>query len=181
MKLVMKYFADILTGSRLLVAFLLGWLGWTRGDEAWYLATYLLIFSWASDVLDGAIARRSKVQFSTWIGDHDLYFDMAVAVGVLIFLASQGSVSPSLAIIYVLSWIIVYSRFGLISSLGKLFQAPVYGWFIYDTVRNSPQLGAVLVAFIIILVVITWPRFPNDIVPSFLKGLRNGTDSQHAQ
>ena len=170
----LKYFADFLTGSRLLIAITLAWLGWTQDNDTWQLATFLLLYAWTSDVLDGVLARRSKVNFSTWIGTHDLYFDVVVAIGVLIFLSANGSVNPSVSIIYMLSWIMIFSRFGLISGLGKLFQAPIYGWFIFATFLSDPLLGGLIIIILLIMVVITWPRFPNDTIPSFLSGFEDG-------
>jgi cardiolipin synthase len=176
---LMKYFADFLTLSRLLIAITLSWLGWNTGKDVWLVATFLMIYAWTSDVLDGALARRSKVGFPTWIGIHDLYFDMAVATGLLTFLTARGSINPSVSIIYMLSWILIFSRFGVISSLGKLFQAPIYGWFIIATFRTEPLLGGLILIFLLIMVVITWPRFPNETIPSFLTGFRGEIRSSH--
>ena len=176
---LMKYLADFLTGSRLLIAIILGWLGWTSGLDVWLIATSLVIYAWTSDVLDGALARRSKVDISTWIGNHDLYFDMAVATGLLTFLTACDSVNLSLSIIYMLSWILIFSRFGVIASLGKLFQAPIYGWFIFATLRTHPMLGGLILIFLLIMVVVTWPRFPNDTIPGFLTGFKKEINSSH--
>jgi phosphatidylglycerophosphate synthase len=174
---LMKYFADFLTGSRLLIAIILSWLGWITMNDVWQVATFLVLYAWTSDVLDGALARRSKVDFPTWIGNHDLYFDMAVATGLLIFFTARGSINSSVSIIFMLSWILIFSRFGVISSLGKLFQAPIYGWFIFATFRTEPLLGGLILIFLLIMVVMTWPRFPNDTIPSFLTGFKGGIRS----
>jgi hypothetical protein len=54
-----------------------------------------------------------------------------------------------------------------------LLQAPIYGWFIWVAVRDAPQAGLWLLVWIIAAVIITWPRFPRDIVPDFVGGIRS--------
>lgn len=169
MKLI-KYFADFLTLSRIAVAILIGGLGWLYGKDGWYLATLLLILSWTTDLLDGYFARRSGVSFNTWIGEHDLYFDMAIALGLLIYMSASGLVGTSISILYILGWLLLFTRFGIMSALGKLFQAPIYGWFIISTFFIEPLLGGMILVFLLIIIILTWPRFPKDTVPSFLTG-----------
>jgi hypothetical protein len=82
------------------------------------LATTLLVYSWSSDVLDGALARWDRSSIPTWIGKHDLYFDMAVAFGLLVFVTARNTINLSANIIYILIWILIFSRFGLLSALG---------------------------------------------------------------
>ena len=81
--IAMKYIADVETSSRMVITLLLIWIGRTRGAEGLFLAAFCLIASWTSDILDGSLARLSKTHTSTWIGNHDLYFDMAAAIGLL--------------------------------------------------------------------------------------------------
>ena len=173
-----KLIADMLTVSRILIAILLIWLGWSQGFVGWRIVAALLIYSWLSDVLDGVLARRSRLFKSTWIGDHDLYFDMLVALSLLVFMTAASTINLSISIIYILVWILVFSRFGFLSALGKLFQAPIYGWFIISTFLVDPAIGGLLVLFLILIVVVTWPRFPNDTVPSFLSGFNDNPPHQ---
>lgn len=166
----MKYFADFLTLSRIMVAIMLGGLGFLYGKDGWYVVTLLLILSWTTDLLDGYLARRSAVSFTTWIGEHDLYFDMVVALGLLIFLSSCGSIGITTCILYILGWLLLFSRFGIMSAFGKLFQAPVYGWFIISTFFIEPLLGGLILIFLLVIIILTWPRFPQETIPSFLTG-----------
>jgi hypothetical protein len=53
-----------------------------------------------------------------------------------------------------------------------LFQAPIYGWFIWLTLHNAPQAGWSMVIFIAAALNLTWPHFPKVMVPGFLNGLR---------
>jgi hypothetical protein len=51
-------------------------------------------------------------------------------------------------------------------------QAPIYGWFMWITYRNAPQYGLLLVLWIGLAVIATWPKFPKEVVPGFLSGMR---------
>lgn len=175
--IALKYIADFLTFSRFLLAAFLAWLGWSRGADGLQLAALMMIVSWASDVIDGTLARRSRVSFKTWIGDHDLYFDMSVAVGLLIFMTAAGYINTSLSIIYILFWGLLFWRFGILSVLGKLFQTPIYAWFIFVTFRFAPIYGWIIVFFLLFAIGFTWPRFPQETVPGFLSGFRHAEDN----
>jgi hypothetical protein len=175
--IALKYFADFLTFSRLLLAASLAWLGWSRGVEGLQLASLLMIASWVSDVIDGSLARRSRVSFITWIGNHDLYFDISVAVGLLIFMTAAGYINTSLSIIYILFWGVLFWRFGILSALGKLFQSPIYAWFIFVTFRFAPIYGWMMMIFLLFVIGFTWPRFPQETVPGFLSGFGHAEDN----
>jgi cardiolipin synthase len=174
---LLKYLADFLTCSRILISGLLAWIGWSQGAYGLQLASILMLASWTSDVLDGSLARRSRMLYSTWIGNHDLYFDLAVAAGLLIFLTASNFINPSISIIYFLCWIFLFSRFGILSALGKLFQVPIYGWFIIVTFQSEPLFAWLMMIFLLLVVIFTWPRFPQDTVPSFVTGYDNKLDS----
>jgi phosphatidylglycerophosphate synthase len=169
--IVAKQVADVLTLLRVILALFLAWLGFTQGDIAVPLAAWLLVASWTSDSLDGPLARRSRVRYHTWIGDHDLEIDMMVAGGLLIFMTAAGFVDPIVAALYLLFWSLYFIRSGVPRSVGMLFQAPIYGWFIWTTLNQAPPSGWILVGWILTMLVITWPKFPREIVPGFLSGM----------
>jgi phosphatidylglycerophosphate synthase len=169
-----KILADSLTAARLPIAVLLVVVGLTLGKGGWHFAALLVLVSWTSDIVDGALARLSRTKISTWIGSHDLYFDMAVAVGVLTYLTAAGSINTSISILYILSWIIVFTRFGILSALGKLFQAPIYTWFIIAAFQSDSSLGALFLIYLLVIIVLTWPRFPKETIPDFLTGFGRG-------
>lgn len=170
--LVAKQVADLLTILRVFLAGVLVWLGFTQGEAGLPLAGWLLIASWTSDSLDGPLARRSRVRYQTWVGDHDLEIDMLVAAGLLIYMAAAGIVDQRVAALYLLIWILYIIRVGVPRSLGMLSQAPIYGWFIWTTLRQAPAIGWWLVGWILAMLVITWPKFPNEVIPGFLTGMR---------
>jgi len=170
--LAAKQVADFLTFGRLVLALFMVWLGAVSGADGLEAVALVLICSWTTDALDGPLARRSRVHYSTWLGDHDLEVDMAVACGLLIYLVLSGLVSTLLAAAYALTAAVVFWRWGLLRSPGMLFQAPIYAGFLYLALARAPLYGALLITWILLAIIITWPRFPNEIVPEFLHGMR---------
>jgi hypothetical protein len=177
--LVAKNFADLITLTRAVIGFCLAWLGISQGAAALPRAVSFLIAAWTSDVADGPVARRSRVQYSSWLGDHDLEVDMAVACGLLVYLLAAGFVSPWLAAGYVIFWTLFFMRWGISRSPGMLCQAPVYGWFIWVSLQVMPEAGRWLLVWIAAAVILTWPRFPNQVVPGFLSGMRQAWEGRH--
>jgi phosphatidylglycerophosphate synthase len=169
---VAKQVADLITFTRGLLIFVFPWLGLTQGAESLPWAAALLAADWTGDSVDGTIARRSRVKYQTWIGDHDLEIDMAVSIGLLIYMLLTGSVQPVVGILYFLLWTIYFWRSGNPRAAGMLFQAPIYGWFIYTAIQKTDIAGWLLVAWIVVALVVTWPKFPNEVVPDFLHGFR---------
>jgi cardiolipin synthase (CMP-forming) len=171
--LAAKQVADLITLSRGLMAFVLAGLGLLLGQDALPLAAVMMIADWCGDVMDGPIARRSKVYQHTWIGDHDLQVDMSVSVGLLIYLLTAGYVSWWLGAAYLVGWTYFFLKVGLMPAPGMLFQAPTYFWFIWIVVRESPWIGSLIILFILAIVILTWPRFPRVVVPGFLRGMKD--------
>jgi hypothetical protein len=170
--LVAKQVADFLTLTRVLLVFILIWLGWTQGADGLPSAALLLMLSWTTDALDGPIARRSRLQYHTWLGDHDLEVDMAVAAGLLAYMILSGFVNTLIGAAYSVIWLLIFLRWGILRSPGMLFQAPIFGWFIWLSLTHNPIYGWLLVIWILCAVIITWPRFPNEVIPGFLDGMR---------
>ena len=166
-----KTVADILTATRFFLGLYLVWLGFHGGPEVLVAATLILIAAWASDVLDGPLARRDPRGIQTWIGDHDLEADMTVALGIWIYLALAGFISIWLAGGYALIAAIALWYFGSIQLAGAV-QAVSYGAMIWTVWRMAPTYGLLLVVWIGFVVVVTWPRFPQRVLPEFLAGMR---------
>ena len=163
-----KLLADILTVSRVFISTAIIGLGFHQGAEALPVVIWLTIAAWTSDVLDGALSRHSRVQRRTWIGEHDLIFDMVIGAALLVYMAEVGFVNTWLGAAYLGFSVLVFWRFGLSPALGKLFQAPAYAWFIIVALREAPFTGLWLAAWIVIAVIATWPRFPRETIPGFL-------------
>lgn len=166
-----KTLADVLTGVRSLLGLYLVWLGWQKGAEAIVSAALTLLGAWANDLLDGPLARRDPRGIRTWIGDHDLEADLAVALGAWAYLMLAGFLSPWLALAYVLAAAAALWRSGS-AHLAWGAQALPYGAMIWTSWRMAPLYGLLLVAWIGLVVVVTWPRFPRHTLPAFLSGVR---------
>ncbi|MBI4769897.1 MAG: hypothetical protein HY784_05640 [Chloroflexi bacterium] len=173
-----KPLADLITLARAALAFVLAWLGVAQGAGGLPAAVWLMIADWTGDVLDGTLARRSRRRYRSWIGEHDLEVDMLVALGLLAYMAAARLLDPRLAGLYLLLWALYFLRQGLVKSPGMLFQAPIYGWFLLFTLFRAPGLGLWLVAWIAAAIALTWPRFPDRIVPEFLAGMRAARDAR---
>jgi len=167
-----KQVADVVTLLRGLLGFGLVWLGLTQGAEGLNKAVFVMITAWTGDAIDGKIARRSKEYYHTWIGDHDLEIDMAVSLGLLVYMIISGFVNIWLASVYVLFWTFILWRWKNLRVLGMLSQAPIYGYFIVLSLVLLPNVGIWILVWILIALIITWPQFPKMIVPGFLDGLR---------
>ena len=171
--LVAKQVADILTFTRVVIGVLFIWLGLTQGTQGLPQAVLFLTLAWTSDALDGPVARRSRKYYHTWLGDHDLEVDMFVSTGLLGYLWASGYVSSTVAVVYIIAWGLLFIYSGEIErSLGMLSQAPIYGWFIWVAMRDAPHSGRWLLIYLVAIVVVTWPRFPKEVVPGFLSGMR---------
>jgi len=170
---VAKQFADLLTGLRVGLAFVFPVMGAISGADALPLAIWALLLSWTTDGLDGPLARRSSRQYHTWLGDNDLGVDMTVSTGLLVYLLLSGYLAPAFGLIYISVWGLYFLRFGVPRSMGMLVQTPVYGFFIWVAMNEAPDLGYWLLIFPVLIAVITWPRFPREVVPGFLNGMKN--------
>lgn len=167
----MKIIADMITFSRLLLSICLIWFGIEFGVLALPWVVWIMILSWTGDSLDGTLSRHSRAKVQTWVGAHDLQFDMTIAGALLFYLAFTGFVPLPGAIFYLLIWGVVFWRFGLNSTLGILFQAPVYGWFIVIAIHNAPSSGLWILVWLVVAIVLTWPRFPDQVIPEFVDGV----------
>jgi phosphatidylglycerophosphate synthase len=167
-----KTLADVLTSVRFVLGLYLVWLGRQRGPEAIVPATLTLLVAWTTDALDGPLARRDPRGIRTWIGDHDLEADLAVALGVWVYLTLAGFLVPWLAVAYVLAVGVALGHSGS-AHLAWGVQALPYGVMIWTALRTAPAYGLLLLVWIGLVVVATWPRFPRQTMPEFLNGMRN--------
>lgn len=165
-----RQFADLLSASRALIAISLIVLARFAAAQLLALAALLLLVSWVTDTLDGPLARKAHDQ-GTWIGKHDLELDVLVSLGVLAYLVGAQFLAPSYGLIYLALWALATIRWGWKRDPAMLFQAPIYLWFIIVAMREAPEIGRWLIIYPLAAVVVTWPRFPRQIVPDFLSGM----------
>ena len=170
--LVSKQVADMITISRAFFAFWLTWLGISKGEAGLGIAVWTMILNWTGDALDGICARRSSKQYNTWIGDHDLEVDILVSIGLLFYMLGAGLADLRVVILFCLTFVVIFWHWGYNRPLGMLIQAPIYGWFIWLALHKEPSVGIWAIIWILAAIVITWPRFPNEVVPGFLTDMK---------
>jgi phosphatidylglycerophosphate synthase len=174
--MIAKQLADFITLLRSALLLFFPWLGLVYGRESLPWVGALLALNWTGDILDGSLARRSRFERQTWIGDHDLEVDMAVSIGLLFYLLINNYLSVLIVVLYLAIWTLYFVSMGLPRSMGMLFQAPIYGWSIYTELIFAPKVGYMLVAWVLSAVIVTWPRFPREVIPNFLGGVRDALD-----
>jgi hypothetical protein len=130
-----------------------------------------LLLAWVTDVLDGSLARRDPSGRQTWIGDQDLAVDMSVGMAVLAYLTLSGYLTLKATSAYVVVCAALLWCFRSIH-LAWAVQAPPYAGMIYAAVRDRPKYGLMLISYVVLVVIATWPRFPKHVVPQFLEGMR---------
>ena len=175
-----KQVADLLTFSRLPLAMTMIYIGITLGPEGLQLVAWLLMLSWMTDVLDGSIARRGRVEVHTWIGDRDLEFDVIQSCGVLLYLLAAGFLDLRVVGLYLLLWALMFWSWGFMRSLGMLVQAPIYAYFIGVTLGHSTGVGVLMVMWVLAITALTWPKFPREVLPGFLSGMRSMWDKHRS-
>ena len=171
--LVAKQVADLITVARVLIAPLLVGIGIAKGPASLSLAVWLMIADWTGDLADGILARRSSLQYRSWIGDHDLEADILVSFGLMIYLLVVGFVEIPVVGVYLLFWALIFWRWGFHRSLGMLFQAPIYFFFLVVSIREAPRPGLWILAWMLSVTVLTWPKAIVDTIPGFLEGMRS--------
>ena len=71
-----KYVADGLTALRAVLAVAIAAVGIARGADGLEAAIVLVLVAWTTDWLDGPVARRSRSERRTWVGEQDLAVDI---------------------------------------------------------------------------------------------------------
>lgn len=167
---LLKTLANTLTITRFFIGFIIAYLGVLKKKAGLKYAVIWLIIAWITDVLDGFLARRSKAP-KDWIGEHDLYADMTVSAGVLFYLTSSGFISVTFSLSFLIISIILLSWLKA-KAIADGIQAVPYGLMIYTSIKNDLVLGISIVIYLILLIIITWPRFPKEKVPEFIEGIK---------
>lgn len=169
--LTSKQLADIITWSRTLLVPVMIWLGFAFGPDALPAVAMLMVVNLTADSLDGPLARRSPDSPQTWIGDNDLAVDMFVNAGVLGYMTAAGFIPWQATGVYVLLWALIFWWRGGAYALGIIFQVAIYVSFIYILLRDAPAYALLFIGWIVVAMIVTWPKFPKVIVPGFLNGV----------
>ncbi|MFN3135808.1 MAG: hypothetical protein ACK44H_09605 [Candidatus Kryptonium sp.] len=167
----LKLVADILTTLRFLIGLYIVRFSTLEPSSGVPLASIFLWIAWVTDLLDGPISRLDPRKVQTWVGRHDLTADATVSLGCWLFLIFSNLINPFIGFGYILlgAFLLWYFKS---EYLAWAFQAPPYGMMILVALKYAPTYGMLLIVWIVIVVVITWPRFPKYTLPEFLRGMK---------
>ncbi|NLX09582.1 MAG: hypothetical protein GXY36_07990 [Chloroflexi bacterium] len=183
-----KRAADLCTAARGPLALVLVWLGLDRGKDGIQLAFVLLLVAATLDTLDGYLARLSQYPHQTWIGGHDLTFDIGFSAALLFYLVAAGYLSPYLGALYAAFWIVIFgSQTGLANTPAVLFQAPIYAGIGLAAIFHDLNLIVWTAIWVGLMLAFAGKRFFQVRVPAFFNDLfarvlsrRRETDSRRA-
>lgn len=146
----MKRLADALTFSRLIAGFALVAMGLIWGRQALVPAVALGLLAWSTDSIDGALARRDPNWRPTWVGEQDITFDAALALGILAYFVLSGLFPARFALGWVGVWAVLYiwtrERAVLLLGLGG-----VDGMTLYALFRANADLGWLVILWMVIV------------------------------
>jgi len=169
-----KRVADLCTAARGPLALVLVWLGVARGRDGIQLAFILLLLAVTLDTLDGFLARLSHYPHQTWIGSHDLAFDIAFSLALLAYLTLAEYLSPYPAALYMGFWLLVLGSQGTLSNaLAVLFQAPIYAGIIIAALLNDLNIVLWTVLWVGLMLAFAGKRFFRVRMPEFFQDLFN--------
>ena len=162
--------ADFLTVTRFIIACAIVVLGTTQNPDTLPSIVLLLIAAWYTDSLDGPVARMNPSLPSSWVGEHDLETDIIVGIAILAYLAQVGLMATGFALYYLLICSILYLR-----TRSRYFasttQALPYTFLILVAMKDARGYGIAAIVSLLLLAVVTWPKFPQKILPEFMDGL----------
>ncbi len=167
-----KRVADLCTVARGPLALVPVWLGLTRGKDGIQLAFILLLVAATLDTLDGFLARLSHYPHQTWVGSHDLAFDIGFSVALLVYLALAGYLSPYLTAFYLGFWLLaLVSQSTLSGTLAVLFQAPIYAGIVIAAVLHDLNMILWIAIWMSVMLVFAGKRFFRVRLPEFFQDL----------
>ncbi len=166
-----KTVADLLTATRLLLAFVILLLGPLGGQEALGLVMMVQILAWSTDVLDGNFARRDRSGRSSWWDDKDFPVDLILVLSLFLYLTISHFILPWFALLYLALAILLISRFRS-QEVAMSFMAPVLALALYLSLREAPFWGYVTILWCLVTLVTGWPRFLY-VVQTFIQGMRD--------
>lgn len=159
-----RVLADGLTASRLVVALAL------FGEPAPAATVLLVAWAWASDAIDGPLARSAGRPGRLARFDHAA--DAAVGVALVWHLGAVGF-WPQLpvlggAVLLLIGWVLTQAF-----AVQMLLLAVAYGGFLWWLVTLRPWGWALPPVIALAVLAAEWQRFSRQLVPGFLRGWRN--------
>jgi len=155
-----KRVADLLTFSRVFLALAVVWVAVQSGRDGIEVALALLIVAATFDTLDGYFARQSGAARQTWIGAHDLEFDVIFSTSLLVYLVLADFVPALLGAAHLLFWMWVCRQQDEIpNSYAILYQAPLYAGIALAAAKNDPSVLLSVGVWVAVMFVFARRRF----------------------
>jgi phosphatidylglycerophosphate synthase len=167
-----KRVADLCTAARAPLAVGVIWLGLARGKAGIQATLIVLLLAATLDTLDGYFARLSHYPHQTWVGSHDLAFDIGFSVALLLYLSLAGYLSPYLAVLHAGFWLLVFgNQISSSNTLAVLFQAPIYIGVVLAAVLHNVNLMGWIAVWVGVMLAFAGKRFFHVRAPAFFKDL----------
>lgn len=165
-----KRVADFLTLTRAPLAVVLIWLGIERERSGIEIAWALLLVAATVDTLDGYFARIAPGGHQTWVGSHDLLFDVLFSGALLVYLVLAGYIVPLLAAAYAGIWLaIAMMTTGAANIRAVIFQAPIYLKTVLAALEANSSVFWWTAAWLLIMGLFAGRRFLYVRVPALLR------------
>ena len=154
---LIKRFPDMLTLLRVVLAVALIWIALSgRADLARDI--WLLVISWSTDMVDGWLSRKLKVDQTSWLGKNDVYVDMFVSTAALFYLAVSAYLPLWLVILYLVVWGGLFLWRGIPPLFAQVFQNPIYACFLFFAIQAAPNVLPWLLLWALIGLLFFWRR-----------------------
>ncbi len=162
-----KQIADLLTIGRGLLGIGIASLGILAGEDALPLVVVLLVVAWLTDLLDGVFARLDPDPTPGRLAKHDAKADMAVGLGVMVYLSLSGYVPlwlGTLIIVLALAVRIWHSR-----GLAFPFYAISFVFLGVAIWQQQPNLLAIIGSYFVVVFFLRWRRLRDEYLPEFFE------------
>lgn len=167
-----KQLADALTLSRLPCALAVIALGFSQGRDGLEAAWLLLLLAATIDTLDGYFARLAPGSYQTWIGAHDLFFDLLFSTALLFYLVLAGVIEPYLGALYLAGWgIVTFTTDGAANVRAIAFQGPIYLMTVWAAGDATPRVFVWTALWLAIMALFGGRRFLTVRLPVLLRDL----------
>jgi len=165
-----KRVADFFTLTRAPLALAVIGLGLQRGRDGIEVAWLLLVVAATVDTLDGHFARMAPGDYKTWVGSHDLLFDVLFSTALLIYLVLAGYIGPWLAAVYLVFWLVMTTLTdGAANVRAVIFQGPIYLKTVFAAIEANSSVFWWTVAWLLIMGLFAGRRFLYVRVPALLR------------
>ena len=166
-----KPIADALTQARVVLGLCIALLGFWRGRQALPQVILAVIISWATDLLDGPLARRDPERVQTWIGEHDAEADLSTSVGLTFYLMTSRYLTAWVGIATLLATLGLWFLHS--HQLAWPFYAAPYAILTSVALRTATILGWALIVYVVGVLVLRWRRLKGEFVPEFFGAVKD--------